>query len=101
MFSTKYFIDAFKTVSTNLNFDGPCHCYQIFKTAVILYLTLTVCQGFEDKNCIGNTMFDNSTNKCVGEYLFTNNLRVYLNVSMIKNVQALLPDLYYENEEKN
>ncbi|XP_078321762.1 uncharacterized protein LOC144621801 [Crassostrea virginica] len=65
MFSTKYFIDAFKTFSTKLNFNGPCRCYQISKTVVILYLTLTVCQGVELKNCIGNTMFGNSTNKCV------------------------------------
>ena len=83
MFSTKHFIDAFKTFSTKLNFDGPCRCSEISKTVVILYLTLTVCQGFKVKNCIGNTMFDNSTNKCVGEYLFTNNVRVYLHVCMI------------------
>ena len=83
MFSTKYFIDAFKTFSTKLNFDGLCRCYQISKTVVILYLNLTVCQGFEVKNCLGNTMFDNPTNKCVGEYLFTNNVRVYLHVCMI------------------
>ena len=102
MFSTKYFIHAFKTFSTKLIFDGPCRrCYQISKTVVILYLNLTVCQGVEVKNCIGNTMFDKSTNKCIGEYLFTYNLRVYLNVSMIKNLQALLPDLYYENEENS
>ena len=73
MFSSKFFIKAFRTLPTKLNDDGLYFSrhYKVSKSVEILCLTLTVCLGVEAKSvngCVGNFMFIESIKKCIGEY---------------------------------
>ena len=77
MFSSKFFIKAFRNFPTKLNDDGLYFSrhYKLSKSVVILCLTLTVCLGEEAKSvhgCQGNYMFIKTINKCIGEYTSLN-----------------------------
>ena len=79
MFLSKSFIKAFRTFSTKLSVDGLnfSRYYKLFKSVIILCLTLTVSLGEDVKSvsgCQGNFMFIKSLNKCIGEYKFLNSM---------------------------
>ena len=76
MFSSKFFIKAFRNFPTKLNDDGLYFSrhYNILYV-VILCLTLTVCLGQDVKSvprCVGNFMFIETMNICIGEYTCLN-----------------------------
>ena len=94
MFSSKFFIKAFRNFPTKLNDDGLYfrRHYKLSKSIIILCLTLTVCLGEDVKSvrgCKGNFMFIESMNKCIGEYTSLNSIYEFIFGMFWKHVQDL------------
>ena len=94
MFSSKFFIKAFRNFPTKLNDDGLYfnRHYKLSKIVIILCLTLNVCLGEEAKSvngCVGNLMFIESMNNCIGEYTSLNSIYEFIFGMFSKRVQDL------------
>ena len=64
-------------------------CNRLFESVVILYLTLTVCQGQKVERvdgCSVNHIFNKSLNRCIGEYTLFNSICIIV-LYVFKRVQ--------------
>ena len=76
---------------TKFNEDGLSftRCNRLSESVVILYLTMTVCQGREvDRidGCTVNHIFNKSLNRCIGEYTYLKSICIIM-LYVVKRVQ--------------
>lgn len=76
---------------TKFNDDGLSfsRCNRISESVVILYLTMTVCQGREVERidgCTVNYIFNKSLNRCIGEYTYLESIWIII-LYVFKRVQ--------------